>query len=220
MSMRNRNREAGFTLIEIVIAVAIIGIFAAVISPMVYRHLSDAKVSKAQSETETIANAILSYYKDVSRWPYTNANGPAGNGIDRVITSNTVPNAAGSGADAGARNWGTYGNAKRLGDYLYYNNPDDDTGTSGYDQTGQDWPVSGRDSWRGPYVDAYDFNDPWGNSYVVNTRYCPGGRYTGSVRHKVFVLSAGPNGTWETAFSDGVTEEIAGDDIGYVLAID
>lgn len=220
MSTRPRNREAGFTLIEIVIAVAIIGIFAAVVSPMVYRHLADAKVSKAQSETETIANAILGYYKDVSRWPYTNANGPAGNSIDRVLTSANVATGAGPDADAGAANWGTYGNSKRLGDYLYYNNPDDDTGANGVDQNNQDWPLTGYGSWRGPYIDDYEFDDPWGNAYVINTRFLPGGRYTGSVRHKVLVLSAGPNGRWETAFNNNTTEEINGDDIGFVLAID
>jgi len=220
MSKRKQKQEAGFTLIEIVIAVAIIGIFAAVISPMVYRHLADAKISKAQSEAESIATSILSYYKDVSRWPYTNANGPSGNGIDRVVSSDNVPNQSGSGSHAGARNWGTYGNSKRLGDYLYYNNPDNDTGANGYDQNNQDWPTSGRGSWRGPYVDSYEFDDPWGNAYVVNTRFLPGGRYNGNVRHKVFVLSAGPNGTWETSFSDGRTEEVNGDDIGFILAID
>jgi len=220
MSTRPRNREAGFTLIEIVIAVAIIGIFAAVVSPMVYRHLADAKVSKAQAETETIANAILSYYKDVSRWPYTNANGPTGNAIDRVLTSGNVATGAGPGAAAGAGNWGSYGNTKKLGDYLYYNNPDDDTGTSGVDQANQDWPLVGVGAWRGPYIDNYEFDDPWGNAYVINARYLPGGRYTGTVRHKVFVLSAGPNGRWETAFNDNTSEDVNGDDIGFVLAID
>jgi len=51
------SHRGGFTLIEIVIAVAIVAIFAAAISPMVFRHLEDAKISKAQNETETIATA-------------------------------------------------------------------------------------------------------------------------------------------------------------------
>jgi general secretion pathway protein G len=56
------SNRSGFTLIEIVIAVAIVAIFAAAISPMVFRHLEDAKVGKAQNEAETIATAVLNYY--------------------------------------------------------------------------------------------------------------------------------------------------------------
>ena len=54
---------------------------------------------------------------------------------------------------------------------------------------------------------------------MLNVRYFPGGRYTGTVRHKVFVLSAGPNGVWETGYSDAATEDITGDDIGTVISI-
>jgi prepilin-type N-terminal cleavage/methylation domain-containing protein len=219
MPQVNKKTESGFTLIEIVIAVAIIGIFAAVISPMVFRHLEEAKITKAQSETETIGTAILSYYKDVGKWPYTNVNGPAGNGISRVISSTTVATGSGTSPQPGAANWGTYGTAKQLGDYLVYNNPDDDTAATGVDQNGQDWPTSGQGAWRGPYLDNYQFEDPWGNAYVVNSRYLPGGIYTGTIRHKVFVLSAGPNGRWETGYSDAATEEISGDDVGYVLTL-
>ena len=59
--------RSGFTLIEIVIAVAIVAIFAAAISPMVFRHLEDTKVSRAQNETETISTALLGYYKDTGK---------------------------------------------------------------------------------------------------------------------------------------------------------
>lgn len=215
------NNRRGFTLIEIVIAVAIVAIFAAAISPMVFRHLEDAKISKAQNEAETVGTAVLNYYKDTGAWPYTNANGPTGNSIDRVLSSDDVATGTGPDAQAGAGNWGTYGNTKRLGDYLYYNNADNDSRPNGggANQNNQDWPTTGRGAWKGPYVEGYDFTDPWGNAYVINVRYLPGGRYTGTVRHKVFVLSAGPNGVWETGFSDAATEDITGDDIGTVVSI-
>ena len=123
---RNASRQ-GFTLIEVVIAVAIVAILAAAISPMVFHHLEDAKVGKAQNETETIALAVMSYYKDTGTWPYTNQDGPAGNGIERVISSPVVAAGAGPAAGANAVRWGNYGDTKMLGDYLYYNNPDGDS---------------------------------------------------------------------------------------------
>ena len=218
-SARNIAR-GGFTLIEIVIAVAIVAIFAAAMSPMVFRHLEDAKVSKAQNETGVIASAVLGYYKDVGSWPITDADGPSGNGINRVVGSTRVATGNGPGAAQGARNWGTYGTTKALGDYLYYNNPDGDPSDVGVgaNQPNQDWPTSGSIAWKGPYVDSYEANDPWGHAYVINSHFFPG-RYTGSIRHKVFVLSAGPNGLWETGFSNGRPEDIEGDDIGTVIAI-
>ena len=210
----------GFTLIEIVIAVAIVAIFAAAMSPMVFRHLEDAKVSKAQNETEVIASAVLGYFKDVGAWPITNRNGPSGNGINRVISSTSLASGAGSGAAGGAANWGTYGTTKRLGDYLYYNNADNESRANGggANQNNQDWPTTGPGSWRGPYIDKYEINDPWGHAYVINSHYFQG-RYTGNVRHKVFVLSAGPNGTWETGFTDNSPEDVQGDDIGTLITI-
>lgn len=217
----NPNNRRGFTLIEIVIAVAILAIFAAAISPMVFRHLEDAKIGRAQNETEIISSALLNYYKDVGRWPYTNVNGPTGNVIDRVLSSTMVATSVGAGAASGANNWGTYGNTKQLGDYLYFNNPDDGSSPTGVgaDEPNQDWPITGRGAWKGPYLDSYDIRDPWGNAYVINSRYLPGGRYTGTVRHKVFVLSAGPNCLWETGYSDAATEDVAGDDVGTVVSI-
>ena len=212
--------RSGFTLIEIVIAVAIVAIFAAAMSPMVFRHLEDAKISKAQNESEVIATAVLSYFKDVGKWPITNANGPAGNGINRVVSSTKMATGNGPGAASGASKWGSYGTTKPLGDYLYFNNPDNDSSPTGAsaNQANQDWPTSGTGAWRGPYLESYSFEDPWGNAYVINSHYFQG-RYTGSIRHKVFALSAGPNGLWETGFTDSASEEIQGDDIGTVISI-
>jgi len=219
MLARIRTRDAGFTLIEIVIAVAIVGIFAAVLSPMVFRHLEDAKISKAASEAEILGTAILSYYKDVGKWPYTDLNGPSGNGIDRLLTFTQVPTGKGDDPGEGAQKWGNFGKTKQLGDYLFSNNPDDDTGSGATGQKDEDWATSGQGAWRGPYIEKYEFHDPWHNSYVVNSRYFPGGKYKGDVIHKVMVLSAGPDGKWSTSFNDATSEAIAGDDIGYVVTV-
>ena len=220
MTHTRRVDRRGFTLIEIVIAVAIVAIFAAAMSPMVFRHLEDAKVSKAQNETEVIASAVLGYFKDVGTWPITNANGPTGNSINRVLSSTKMATGAGAGAAAGSANWGSYGTSKQLGDYLYFNNPDDGASSTGAgaNENNQDWPTSGPGSWKGPYVDKYEITDPWGHAYVINSHYFPG-RYTGAIRHKVFVLSAGPNGRWETGFSDNTPEDVQGDDIGTLITI-
>ena len=218
---RSRRSDAGFTMLELIVVVAAIAILAAILTPMVLKLIDDSRVSRAQSEAQSIATALSALYKDTAMWPYTNANGPAGNSVSRLIGSDNVATGAASGAGSGAANWGQYGTAKRMGDFLYWNNPDDNSNANGNgrNQNNQDYPTSGSGAWKGPYVDNYELNDPWGNAYVANVRYLPGGAYGGSVRHKVIVLSAGPDGRWSTPFSDGTTETIMGDDVGHVMYV-
>jgi prepilin-type N-terminal cleavage/methylation domain-containing protein len=218
--------KKGFTLIEMVVVLAVIAILAAILTPTVARNIKASKVTRTINETQVIAAAVASLYKDTGYWPYTGANGPAG-GVDRVLTNpNTVPTGAESGAGSGAASWGTYGPSKPLYDYLYYNNPDDDTSSGGQNQTGQDYPTSGEYRWRGPYLDTRTIDDAWGRSYVINARYFPGNpRFNDKTRpHRVYVLSAGPDHLWGTAYSDAVTrnttpdDSIGGDDIGKAIA--
>ncbi len=141
--------------------------------------------------------------------------------MDRILGDrSTVPTGAASGAGAGAQNWGTYGATKPIYDYLYYNNPDDDTGDSNQNQPGQDYPTTGEFKWNGPYIKGKLLDDPWGRSYVVNARYFPGNTPSVTNRHHVYVLSAGPDHLWSTPYSDGAPEEeIMGDDIGFRICV-
>ena len=224
MMKKLKKDKRGFTLIEVVVIIAVIAILAAILTPLAIKYIGGAKVSRAQAETKSIAATVMKLYSDTGKWPFTDANGPSADpGIDRVLSDpDHVPTGAGSDAGPGAANWGTYGKTKPLSDYLFYNNPDDDSGSSNQNQIGQDYPTTGPLAWKGPYIEKPVITDPWGNSYVINARYFPGGKYTGNVLHTVFVLSAGPNGTWETPFSDSVgapDEEIKGDDIGWVITM-
>jgi len=218
-------RNAGFTLIEVIVVIAVVAILAAILTPSITRNIEDSKISRTKNEVQVIAAAIAGLYKDVGGWPYTNADGPSG-GVDRLLAnSSSVPTGTGPNAGAGAANWGTYGISKALADYLYFNNPDGDTGSGNQNEAGQDYPITGDYAWRGPYVDKQFFDDAWGRSYVVNARYFPGNPRTSTAAHRVFILSAGPNGLWSTSYSGAVTrltnpdDSPRDDDIGHVIAI-
>ncbi len=201
-------RTKGFTLIEMVVVLAVISILVAILVPTIAKNIQDAKIARAQNEEQVIVASVMSLFKDTGKWPYTNANGPAGN-ASRLLSGETtdpVPAGAAAGAGTGAANWGSLGPVKRLYDFLYYNNPDDDTGPVNQNQAGQDYPTTGDFRWRGPYIDKRAYLDPWGNQYVVSARYFPGNTLPGSTAgHQVLILSAGPDNLWSTPFDDAVT---------------
>ena len=66
----------GFTLIEIIIAVAIVAILAGAITPMVFRELVEAREEATLGELEAIKTGLLEFYMDTGRFP-TEAEGLA-----------------------------------------------------------------------------------------------------------------------------------------------
>ncbi len=212
--------KKGFTLIEVIVVIAVVAILAAILTPTIAKQIQDSRISRARNEVLVIGAAIADLHKDTGWWPYTNANGPSGR-VRRILGDpTTVPTGVASGAGTYAVRWGNYNPSKPMYDYLYYNNPDDDTGSSGEGQAGEDYPVTGDFKWNGPYIDHQLLNDPWGRSYVVNAQYFPGNTYGGTERHHVYVLSAGPDHLWSTPFDNGTPEEeIMGDDIGFRICV-
>jgi general secretion pathway protein G len=59
----------GFTLLEMIIVVAIIAVLASVVAPNLARHASDAKVQAARSQLEMIGLALESYKVDTDEYP-------------------------------------------------------------------------------------------------------------------------------------------------------
>lgn len=74
-------RDRGFTLMELMIVMAIIMILAGAIVVRLSTSTQGAKIAKATKECEEIATAIKNFYLDTGGWPgdkyYTNA-GDAG----------------------------------------------------------------------------------------------------------------------------------------------
>lgn len=66
----NRDRR-GFSLMELIVVIAIMATLAAVVGPNVFRNASDAKVSAARAQIEVYALALSAYRLDNDAFPST-----------------------------------------------------------------------------------------------------------------------------------------------------
>ena len=83
-----RRSVAGFTLIEIMVVLVIIGVLAALIAPNVLNRAADARVTAAKTDVNNLMQALKLYKLDNQRYP------GADQGLEALVrkpTSGTVP---------------------------------------------------------------------------------------------------------------------------------
>ena len=69
--MQTRNRQSGFTLIEVMVVVVILGILAAVIVPKVIDKPDEARLVKVKSDIQEIQSTLEVYKLDNYVYPTT-----------------------------------------------------------------------------------------------------------------------------------------------------
>jgi general secretion pathway protein G len=91
--MRQRNgklriihgREGGFTLIEIMVVVVILGILAALVAPNVISRIDDAQINRARQDVRAVESAMHLYRLDNFKYPTTDQ------GVDSLVTRPADP---------------------------------------------------------------------------------------------------------------------------------
>jgi general secretion pathway protein G len=64
-----RGPALGFTLLELLVVVAIIGLLAAFVGPRVFGHLGKSEVTTAKAQIEAFSRALEAYRLDVGHFP-------------------------------------------------------------------------------------------------------------------------------------------------------
>ena len=106
-------KQQGFTLIEIIVVVVIIGILATFVAPKFLGKTDDARIVKAKSDIQALESALDIYKLDNYAYPTTDQ------GLDALVT---LPS-----GDPAPTNWQKGGYVKKLRkdpwqrDYLYLN---------------------------------------------------------------------------------------------------
>ncbi|MFO1377515.1 MAG: type II secretion system major pseudopilin GspG [Steroidobacteraceae bacterium] len=103
-------RARGFTLIEIMVVVVILGILATLVAPAILGKVDEARIAKAQQDIRALETALDLYRLDNFRYPTTDQ------GLQALVTRPSDP---------AIRNWKPGGYIKQLmkdpwgNDYLY-----------------------------------------------------------------------------------------------------
>ncbi|HKE44981.1 MAG TPA: type II secretion system major pseudopilin GspG [Steroidobacteraceae bacterium] len=84
------HRDAGFTLIEILVVVVIIGILAAIVAPRIMSRIDDAQIAKARQDIRVYETALNLFRLDNYKYPTTDQ------GLQALVQQP---------ADPGIRNW-------------------------------------------------------------------------------------------------------------------
>ncbi|MFC3608071.1 type II secretion system major pseudopilin GspG [Stutzerimonas tarimensis] len=96
----NVRKQGGFTLIEIMVVVVILGILAALVVPQVMSRPDQAKVTVAQGDIKAVAAALDMYRLDNFAYPSTQQ------GLEALVTR--------PGGNPQPKNWNPDGYLKRL----------------------------------------------------------------------------------------------------------
>jgi len=203
-----RNRERGFTLVEVIVVLSVVLLLSGIAVPLLTSYIEDARRTRAEAECKVLGAALMSCWKDVGVVPARSDLGVNGT-VSVLLSGPTKPTVNPWNA---THQWATDGMSATLGDvldnHLLRNTPNGAAGGA--------YPVTGSNRWRGPYTNGPAPLDPWGRPYIINVR--SGWSIDATNYKRLFVLSAGGDGIISTVYTAMATTAITGDDVGFLLS--
>lgn len=134
-------RNAGFTLIEVIVVAGIIAILAGILVPLIFEQIDEARIARAAADTKSISTAMMVFKKDTAQWPSMDADCEPN--VTFLSGAGNLP------SDLAAMGYDT------------------DVASAYDSHFSADVNGCYAPNWKGPYM-AMVTADPWGNSYVTN----------------------------------------------------
>ncbi len=142
--MKLKEQSKGFTLVEVVVTLAVVAILSAIMIPLISSNIKSARFAKAGADVDAIKDAIVKFRFDTAKWPvYNNAS----------VYHDLL-------YGEGTRNSSWETAASKLS--LHFSLVDRPTLIQ------QGPSRDGTPAWNGPYMGQVKA-DPWGNAYLVNS---------------------------------------------------
>lgn len=202
MRVLDFRRPLGFSVFEIVFMLAVVAVLVAFLFALLLGQIGTAEETKVRKTGQSIAIAVLEFYRDTGTWPMWEdgtKTGPNDRSVKFLVSSN------GDLPDVGTTKYDfTAKPAKGKGAGPP---PPTDTLLNQLIDNGPGYPVTGPKRWRGPYLRG-DPSDPWGKKYVLNVETLKPGVTT----KDVVVLSAGPDGVIQTTLNQDPQGFVTGGD--------
>jgi prepilin-type N-terminal cleavage/methylation domain-containing protein len=200
---RDATAQHGFTLLEIIVVLSVLGALAMMLSPTAFRYIEDGNVRRTQVDAERLAIAINKMYTDTGRWPFYadgDGSGAYTAGTDAALLTSNAVCVDGECTDATLPEDDTAGDAWALGSSTIDNIANQLVTNTPFGSTdaNKDYLTAGNKAWKGPYVTQLPTVDPWQNSLIVSVRNLNPAVAFGSLKWTV-VISSGPNGRLETS---------------------
>jgi general secretion pathway protein G len=200
--------NAGFTLVEVIVVIAVVLLLSGIAVPLISKYMDDARIGRAKAECNTLASAFTAFYRDIGRFPTRNSTGTENHLYVLFSGTATAPTASPWTTVPNFWTWYSSGRGDQMVNHLLTNTPGG--------QTAGAYATTGDLRWRGPYLSAAPL-DPWGRPYVATIIGAFNGTATNNNYKRVFVLSAGPDGIFQTNNNVSRTTEITGDDVGVLI---
>jgi len=193
-------RRAGFTLIELILVVAVVAILAAILVPTVFSILDDSAITKGKADVKAIAGAIAKFRDDTGEYP---TRDDAAGEVNLLFSGTVAPGSADFSPATGMTAFDCdAGNECEGFTFPFITN----VGANAYAST-----PTAKKRWKGPYL-SDNTQDEFGEAYIVYVRRL---RTTGAITtDRAWVVFAGQNKVYETT---PASTSAQGDDFVFLL---
>ncbi len=192
----------GFTLIELILVVAVVAILAAILVPTVFSILDESAVTKGQADVKAIAGATIKFRKDLGEFPTRDSD--VDTEVNLLFSGTSAPSSTDFSPATGMTEFDCDAASECEGfDFAFVTNATTVSGI-GYSS-------SGKKRWKGPYL-SENPTDGFDTPYILYVRRL---RRSGAVTtERAWVVFAGENQVYETT---PASTSAQGDDIVFLI---